>query len=276
MKIVVGANGRLGTAICTALGAGEVIAPARSIYVDWWQPGMDKEIGAYLDKLDVPIECIFIAAGIIDPEVPALIHEQVNFHLPRHILSAAEPRGIRVITFGTMMEVISEAKQVSAYIASKCALAQHVQDGSLNALHVRVNTLYGGGAPTPRMFTGQMVAALATRSPFRMSPGNQLREYHHVDDEAQAILALASSSHRGVLNLNHGAPITLADLAHRTFEAFGALNLLCLGALPAPKNERFDVEYNRDPTLREFSFRDALVAMPLYVRECLAASGSNP
>lgn len=272
MKMVLGASGRLGSAICAALGAHDTVAPVRAIYEDWWQPGMEVAIGAFLDRLNSPIDCIFVAAGVIDPRASALDHERVNLSLPRQILRAAAPRRIRVVTFGTMMEVISRGTPVSNYVASKLALAEEVQAMRQDALHVRINTLYGGAAPTPHMFTGQMVEALIKRTPFRMSPGNQVREYHHIDDEAQAVIALGSSTKSGVIDLNHGAPVTLARLAHCTFEALDALDLLQIGALPTPANERLDLEYVRPPVLRKCHFRDVLTAMPVYMRECIAAS----
>lgn len=272
MKLVVGARGRLGSAICAALRADHTIAPSRPVYENWWQPGAEAAIGAFLDQQDSPIECIFVAAGVIDPAASPLDHERVNFQLPRQILRAASARHIRVVTFGTMMEVISHGMPASPYVASKLALAAELQAMRQNALHVRVNTLYGGPLPAPHMFIGQMVESLVTRSPFRMSPGTQLREYHFVEDEAQAIVTLGSSPHSGVFDLHHGSPVTLAELAHRTFEGLDALDLLQIGALPAPVNERVDLEYVRHPTLRECKFRDVLTALPAYVRECLAVS----
>ena len=275
MKIVIGANGRLGSAICAALGSRDTLAPNRAIYENWWQPGMEATIGAYLDRVNSPVECILVAAGVIDPRASAIDHERINFHLPRQILRAAAPRRIRVVTFGTMMEVISSGVPRSAYVASKLALANEVQATRPNALHVRINTLYGGSLPPPHMFIGQMLDAIIARSRFLMSPGNQMREYHHVDDEAKAIIALISSTHSGAIDLNHGAPVTLAELARRTFEALGIPELLQIGALPAPVNERLDLEFVRHPTLRDCHFRDVLSAMPVYMRECLAVSQSR-
>lgn len=272
MKVVLGASGRLGSAICAALGDGEFVAPARSVYENWWQPDAESAIGALLDRQASAVDCIFVAAGVIDPRAPDAEHECVNLQLPRQVLRAAAPRRIRVVTFGTMMEIISLRAETSAYVGSKLALAREVLAAKQNVLHIRINTLYGGPKPSPHMFVGQMVDALISRSPFRMSPGLQLREYHHVDDDARAIIALGASTQQGVFDLHHGAPVSLAELARHTFQALGSAELLQVGALPAPANERFDINYTRSPLLQDFHFRDALDALPKHVRECVAAS----
>jgi nucleoside-diphosphate-sugar epimerase len=272
VKLVIGGSGRLGKALCAALGPHNTLAPARAVYENWWQPGMDATIEAFLTRAPQPIDCIFIAAGIIDSRASAADHERVNFRLPEQILRAAARCHIRVVTLGTMMELISCGEPPSAYAASKRALARQVQTLRQDALHIRINTVYGTVPPAPYMFAGLMLKALVTHSPFLMSPGNQMREYHHIDDEVQAIIALAASAQAGVINLNHGAPITMAALAHRTFEALDALDLLRIGALPAPTNERFDLEYVRPFLLNGLNFRDALTAMPSYMRECVSAS----
>ncbi len=44
MKLVVGAHGRLGSAIRASLGANDTIAPARPIYESWWQPDSEAAI----------------------------------------------------------------------------------------------------------------------------------------------------------------------------------------------------------------------------------------
>lgn len=276
MKLIVGAQGRLGRAICAALPDSDTVAPVRHVYENWWQSDAVSDIEAFLEGLGSPPECIFVTAGLIDPTATALAHARVNFHLPQNILRAASRQQIRVVTFGTMMEVLADARTASPYLASKLSLATEVRSMHPHALHVRVNTLYGGNAhPAPHMFAGQMLEAIRTRSPFRMSPGVQLREYHHVDDEAEAILALGASSNAGVIELHHGAPVTLAELAYSTFSAFDALDLLHIGALPAPDNERADLEYVRNPALDGCSFRDVLTAMPAYMRQCLVASQST-
>lgn len=275
MKLVLGASGRLGTGLCTELAARGVLAPSRSAYQNWWRPDAVPEITRYLSEQGSCIEVVFVAAGIIDPAASAADHERVNYLLPQQVIRAASLLGIRVITFGTMLETISTNIPVGGYVASKAALARVVEElarEGRQALHLRIHTLYGGGPPDPFMFTGQMLTALRKRQPFLMSPGTQLREYHHIDDEAPAVVTLAESGACGVVELNHGDPISLAEIAQGTFRALGASDLLKIGALPAPAHEKLGLRFPRPPLLAGHFFRDARVAMVDYIKSYLPDS----
>ena len=268
MNLVLGARGRLGAALCRALGntsaAERVLAPARASYEGWWAPDSGAAITAFMQRQPQPVRTVFVAAGVVDPQAPDEAHARVNLLLPQQLIQACVPLGIRVVSFGSTMETLLREAPDQGYAASKIALghfvAQQAQHHGL-ALHLRLHTLYGGGPPAPFMFAGQMLQALRSRTAFRMSPGTQLREYHHVDDEAPAILRLAASPERGVLALNHGAAMSLAELARCTFAAFDALDLLQIGALPAPANERTGLRFERTPLLMTHPFRDVRSAL---------------
>lgn len=278
MKLVLGANGRLGTALTARLGS-VAVRPERNIYESWWRADSVPAVTRYLKEQDQPIDTIFVAAGIIDPSESATQHERVNQLIPQQVIRAAVPMGIRVVTFGTMMEILSSASPASTYVASKVELARFVSQQarlSDSALHLRIHTLYGGGPPDPFMFTGQMLTALRKREPFLMSPGTQLREYHHVIDEVDAIISLAESTARGVVDLNHGDAISLAELAQTTFRAFDAGELLRIGSLSAPTNERLGLRFERTPELAGQSFRDVRRAMVEYLAGFLPHPGANP
>ncbi|MFP6757348.1 MAG: NAD-dependent epimerase/dehydratase family protein [Alphaproteobacteria bacterium] len=100
--------------------------------------------------------------------------------------------GVRYITVGSVMERTDPLARANRYIASKIALAQALlelasQDPGVSALHLRLHTLYGSRHPHPHMFIGQIAQCLLSDTPFAMSTGLQYRQYHHVDDIAQAI-----------------------------------------------------------------------------------------
>ncbi|RYE43237.1 MAG: NAD-dependent epimerase/dehydratase family protein [Hyphomicrobiales bacterium] len=269
MNLVLGATGRLGSALCEALASFGVLAPSRQVYSDWWRADAAATIRAYLQKQPSPIEAIYIAAGIIDPGASAEAHRRINLELPLRVLDAASELGVRVITFGTVLETLGEAEAGTGYVASKAALGREVTartaDGA-DALHVRLHTLYGGGAPTPFMFLGQMLSALRAEQPFEMSSGTQLREYHHVDDEGPAIRILAAAPVKGCLLLSHGDPMTLAELAQHCFQGLGRSSLLRIGAVPAPLRDNFATRFARTPQLERHPFRDARAAVPEYLQ----------
>lgn len=265
MILVLGARGRLGTALCRAHDDATVLAPPREVYEAWWKPDSREAIGAWVNAQPGTIETVYLAAGIVDPKATNEAHHRVNFLLPQQVIGACTPLGIRVVSFGSMLETLVREAPAEGYAASKIALQAFVAEQALHhdlALHMRLHTLYGGGPPAPFMFAGQMLHSLRHRTPFRMSPGTQLREYHHVEDEARAIRTLATDAFQhGVLDLNHGDAVSLAELARCTFTAFDALPLLEIGALPAPANERPTLRYQRHPMLTHSDFRNARSAL---------------
>jgi nucleoside-diphosphate-sugar epimerase len=137
-------------------------------------------------------------------------------------------------------------------------------------VHAQVHTLYGGGAPSPHMFVGQIAHALRQDVPFEMSPGRQLREYHHVDDEVAAVHALLATDLAGVVTISHGAPCTLRDLAVHVFAAFGRHELLRVGARPEPPDDNYATVLQRPTWLACVDFRPALPGVATYLQELLS------
>jgi nucleoside-diphosphate-sugar epimerase len=64
------------------------------------------------------------------------------------------------------------------------------------------------------------------------SPGNHQRDFLHVQDVAEAFVALADSDVRGSFNIGSGEPVRVRDVALMLASAAGRDDLLRLGALP--------------------------------------------
>ena len=272
MIFVIGGRGRLGQAIARQYGAGAAVCVERAVYQDWAAPGAAASIDAFFAPLAGEGATVFVASGLLDPKLAPEELWNVNVALPRNIIDAGVRHGVRVTTFGTVMESLLAAH--NPYVRSKAALGDYVAERAAAGAavsHVRVHTLYGGGAPSPFMFLGQMLAALEQGSPFKMTLGKQLREYHHVDDDACAIRALDAAGVNGVLDLSHGAPVSLADLARSVFDACGQAGQLQIGALPEPREENYGTIFGRSPLLGQVAFRDTLPAVVAYVEACRAA-----
>ncbi|MEG2041492.1 MAG: NAD(P)-dependent oxidoreductase, partial [Hafnia sp.] len=94
----------------------------------------------------------------------------------------------------------------------------------------------------------------------------QLREYHHVTDDAAAIRMLVDRSASGVVELSHGHPITLRSLAETIFESAGKTHLLRLGALPEPDQENFTQVFLRPAALKDVVFRETLAGVSKYMK----------
>lgn len=193
-----------------------------------------------------------------------------------HVIEGACAVGLRVVTIGTVMERL--VAHPNAYVATKAALGRHVEARAAAGdavTHLQVHTLYGGGEPSPFMFLGQMCSALREGRPFEMSPGRQLREYHHVNDDVTAMHAILGAGLDGVLAISHGQPCTLLDLATRVFEHLGRMDHLRAGARPEPPNDNYATVLERPPVLDKVNFRPALQSVPVYVRSVLAGASRS-
>jgi len=275
MIVIIGGRGRLGQAIARQYGAQEAVCVERSVYGDWARPydeapaALDESLDAFFAPLPRHGASVFVASGLLDPKLSPEKLWNVNFELSRNIVEAGVRHGVRVTTIGTVMESLLAAH--NPYVRSKVALgelvATHAARGAAVS-HVRVHTLYGGGMPSPFMFLGQMLTALEQGTQFRMTLGKQLREYHHVDDDARAFRLLDDAGVTGVLDLSHGAPVSLADLARAVFDAAGASAQLQIGAIPEPLEENYNTVFARNPLLKQLAFRDTLPAVLAYLDAC--------
>jgi nucleoside-diphosphate-sugar epimerase len=258
MIFVVGGSGRLGQAIARQHASSPVTLLPRAVYERWGEPGAQREIAQYFASWAGSGATIYVTSGLLDPRMSPHEHARVNVALPLNIVEGAAPLGLKVRTFGTVMESLAATQ--NPYVESKAELGRRMAaaaDSGLPVAHLRIHTLYGGDAPASFMFLGQVASALRARQPFRMTLGRQLREYHHVDDDAAALARLEAAGLHGVLDLSHGAPLSLRELAEHVFGAFGAPQLLELGALPEPARDNFEAVLARPAALAQVSFRDA-------------------
>ncbi|MDR6857583.1 NAD-dependent epimerase/dehydratase family protein [Variovorax guangxiensis] len=269
MIYVIGGRGRLGRAICASRPA-DITALDRAVYAEWWRDGAAGQIARFFAAAE-PGSIVLVTAGVLDPALPAVQHQRVNFELPARIIDGACKAGLRVVTFGTVMERL--VAHPNAYIATKAMLGRHAAERAAAGdavTHLQVHTLYGGGEPAPFMFLGQLCCALREGRPFEMSPGRQLREYHHVDDDVAAVHAVLVAGETGIVTLSHGDPCTLRDLAEGVFAAVGRGDLLRIGARPEPPDDNYATMLPRPQVLENLSFRPALEGVSDYVKAQLS------
>jgi len=276
VNFVLGANGRLGKAIFESLPANLVTVPDRSVYAEWWRNGSPDLVSRFLENRLRSVGTVYVAAGLIDPSRSSVEHQQVNYLLARNVIEGATKLGFKVVTFGTVMETVVGNLSENPYLASKLNLSSFIEDFSAKSdlvLHVRIHTLFGGGLPDRFMFLGQMLNSLMSQSEFKMSPGTQLREYHHLDDEVAAIRRLLATGTSGSITLSHSAPLTLKDIANYIFDAFNCRQLLIVGALPKPTNDNYKLVFERPYVLENMAFRETLPALVDYLRTCTKLLG---
>jgi nucleoside-diphosphate-sugar epimerase len=276
MDFVLGANGRLGKKIVSSISSDQVIRLERSLYADWYHENAVDQIARFFNAWANQTGTIYIAAGIIDPKKTIDEHYGINFLLAKNIILAATKVGFRVVTFGTVMENILDKQTNHPYFSSKIKLGDFVSELSVNnplALHVRMHTLYGGETPNSFMFLGELFHSIVNQVPFPMSLGEQLREYHHLDDEIKAIFKLVDANINGCIDISHGNPITLKELATYVLKQFGCLELLKIGARPCPPKDNYEILFKRNKLLHEIQFRDTLPAIVKYLQSCEESLG---
>ena len=183
--LVIGASGRIGTEIVKQFNEHNAICPKREVYKFWHKTNKASDIRNYLDQNRV--KAIFICSGVMDPEKNREEIFNVNYNLPKNIIESTAGSKIRIITFGTIMELV--APGLNQYVESKEKLQKYINSSESKdrVLSLKIHTIYGGKEPNRFMFLGQVLEALKTNQEFKMTSGNQLREYHHVEDLVKAI-----------------------------------------------------------------------------------------
>src|SRR3569832_1087973 len=115
------------------------------------------------------------------------------------------------------------------------------------------------------MFLGQVHQALTDHTEIEMSPGNQLREYHHLDDEVRAIRDVVDAKVHGVIDISHGEPVSIKALARHVISSINDEPLLRIGALPEPREENYTAVLDRPELLMNVRFRPTLPAVVIYL-----------
>jgi nucleoside-diphosphate-sugar epimerase len=252
--LILGASGLLGKAILNrfSIEAGT----SEKIYTIPWSEIGNPDVGSDVhrltmcleEKLGDMVDCdIIVASGLINSSDSAQLRYS-NLEFPRNLIQVAlKYPGTRCMTFGTIHERFDAVVSHNAYFMSKYLLSQWISDfsqqqhpSSGRILHLRLHTLYG--LPLhPRMFLGQIAEALKSGFPFKMSSGEQLREYHHAEDIAECVFRLFQKEWHTVpvpiLEINSGEAVRLRDLATAIFREFKREDLLQIGDVPASEGE---------------------------------------
>jgi len=182
-NFILGARGRLGTALASSAEIGRTVAVDRSIYSSWAREGSADEVANYFAKLagQAAGARVLVASGITDPMRPREEHHSVNYVLPRNVIEGAHRCGMKVVTFGSIMELTARDQSENAYLSSKVELGDFVSAfsaGNEGVVHIRIHTLYGGGPPrywalsrVTRGLTCQPVLSFANITMWPMKPG---------------------------------------------------------------------------------------------------------
>ena len=189
-----------------------------------------------------------------------LPHYQSSHHmeqqLPMHaaFLDACLDSGLaRLLVAGTCLEYglqsgelheTAPAVPCTAYGEAKHRLHQHLlgrqQRAHFGLAWLRLFYLYGRGQAPGSLYPQLRSAVESGASSFRMSAGNQVRDFMPIEAAAADIAALALGlADPGTVNVCSGHPITIADAVQGWLREWNADIPLDRGALPYPDYEPF-------------------------------------
>src|SRR3989442_11280132 len=119
---------------------------------------------------------------------------------------------------GYCAEAVTPTVPATYYGACKLALAQ-LLDGfatqsGLSHAWPRIFFLYGP-REHPKRLVSSVIRSLLLGEPARCSHGRQIRDYLHVQDVADALVALLHSDVRGSINIGSGIPVTRREIGPR-------------------------------------------------------------
>lgn len=121
------------------------------------------------------------------------------------------------------------------YAASKLALEtvleQFAKTAGIRFLWPRLFYLYGPWEDKRRLVPTLIRSHLSGQS-VKLTSGEKVRDYLHVEDVASAIWAAAKSDLAGPVNVGSGRPVTLRELAEKISELTKTPGLLKFDAMP--------------------------------------------
>jgi nucleoside-diphosphate-sugar epimerase len=275
---VTGAAGFVGSRVTRALVAAgiEVHAVVRS------------EPGTRLDGVNVRVERCDLADPAAVEEVVARVRPEVCIHCawiatPGEYLTSPEnsthelaaeslTRSLvghgcaRLVGVGTCFEYepsdrpLAETNPLgptTPYARAKAAACERMSaatEGSATSFAwARLFYLYGPGEDQRRLVPS-VAQALLSGEPARTTPGEQRRDFLHVDDVAGALTAVAQSTVTGAVNIGSGRAVSVREIVETLGRITERPDLVELGALPYADGDPMLVEADNSRLTEECGF----------------------
>jgi nucleoside-diphosphate-sugar epimerase len=162
---------------------------------------------------------------------------------------------------GYCSEDLTPAVPDTLYGAAKHALSvamlQYCRSVGLSGAWARLFFLYGPHE-NPRRLVPAVTLSLLRGEPAKSSHGLQVRDYMHVQDAADGVVALLRSDAEGVYNITSGEPTSIRTIVQRIGDIVGRPELLQIGALPARANDLPLVVGNPEKTARDIGWQSRI------------------
>lgn len=144
------------------------------------------------------------------------------------------------LKYGYCSERLTPPNASTPYASCKHALqimqSSFAEQAGISAAWGRVFFLYGPHEHPARLVSSVARAVLRNEAA-PCSHGEQIRDFLHVSDVADAFAALLDSDVSEAVNIASGRPIAIKDVVYEIAGKVGRRDLIKLGARPAPAND---------------------------------------
>jgi nucleoside-diphosphate-sugar epimerase len=142
--------------------------------------------------------------------------------------------------YGYCSELITPQQPSSPYGICKNALGELLSSYSdltgLSSAWGRIFFLYGNHE-YPNRLVPSVIRSLLNGEPALCSHGNQIRDFLHVQDVADAFVAVLDSEVNGPINIASGRPVLLKDIIYKIANRIGKPELIKFGAISTSETE---------------------------------------
>jgi nucleoside-diphosphate-sugar epimerase len=142
--------------------------------------------------------------------------------------------------FGYCVEEVTPCEPDTLYGASKDALRRtllaYCNASGLSGSWGRAFFMYGP-RENPARLVSSVIISLLKGLPAKSSHGLQVRDYLHIQDVADGMVALLASECRGAYNIAAGTSTTIREIVELLGKITGRSDLLQIGVLPARAND---------------------------------------
>jgi nucleoside-diphosphate-sugar epimerase len=145
--------------------------------------------------------------------------------------------GVRFVGAGSCAERDADTPYGRAKLAAGRALIALADLGGFAAAWARIFYAYGPGEPAGKVIP-TVLNGLRRGVPVPCSAGTQIRDYVHVEDVADGLIALLHGKARGTFDIGTGEGVALRDVLSKLAVSMGKRELLRLGELPEPAGGR--------------------------------------
>jgi hypothetical protein len=152
-----GGSGTIGGGILKGFNQEIILQTPRSEINSWLGANNLASIEKYFSNFGTNTTVVY-SLGITDPNAPIEQLELLNTILPTKIMNIVDNLGLKLITFGTILERDVNLALGNSYVRTKRDFLNRFQQTPerKNHLHLQLHTIYGGERSQSYMFIDQI------------------------------------------------------------------------------------------------------------------------